>query len=262
MLVLVGALSGVTACGTDPAAGPTDDQSLTIIGGSTTPEAVPSPTPTEMPTETAAPLDLSALSADDRAILEHYLGPDESGRYGEGSWVFAAPLTVDEAMLRLLGPEPLLATPADADLLANAESSAYAFLQVGDGVIAYEDTGFADPPRRLMAALSRDGVVSAVATDNVEAMVRFGYARDGRVVFDSFEYAFVDDLAEIPAEVRDLAALAWVDLDAPIDELGADWLSVALAMSEKVTGVRADESVYDGSEWFLVPLPWAAAQDG
>ena len=46
-------------------------------------------------------------------------------------------------------------------------------------------------------------------TDNIEAMTRFGYARDGEIVFDAFEYAFVDDLDQIPAEVRDLARLAW-----------------------------------------------------
>ena len=58
-------------------------------------------------------------------------------------------------------------------------TSAYAFQQVGDGVVAWEDTGFADPRKRLLAALSEGGAVSAVATGNIEAMTRFGYARDG-----------------------------------------------------------------------------------
>lgn len=139
-------------------------------------------------------------------------------------------------------------------------TSAYAFLQVGDGVVAWENTGFADPPKRLLAALSEGGAVSAVATDNIEAMTRFGYARDGEVVFDAFEYAFVDSLDEIPAEVRDLARLAWSDPDTPMVEL-ASWSAVAQAMSEKVTGVRATPAVQDGDEWYAVPVPWGVVED-
>ena len=142
----------------------------------------------------------------------------------------------------------------------NATRSAYSFLQVGDGVVAWEDTGFADPPKRLLAALSQGGVVSAVATDNIEAMTRFGYARDGDIVFDNYEYAFVDDLAEIPLEVRDLATLAWDDLDGPMVET-ADWFRVAMAMSEKVTGVRATRAVQEVDDWYVVPLPWGAMED-
>jgi len=169
-------------------------------------------------------------------------------------------LTVTEAKERLLGPGAQPVTAADQDAATDFTTSAYAFLQVGDGVVAWEDTGFADPPKRLLAALSEGGAVSAVATDNIEAMTRFGYARDGQIVFDAFEYAFVDSLDEIPAEVRDLARLAWSDPASPMAEL-ASWSAVAQAMSEKVTGVRATPAVQDVDEWYAVPVPWAVAED-
>ncbi|MCW2738498.1 DUF6461 domain-containing protein [Nocardioides sp.] len=201
---------------------------------------------------------MADLSPADQALIDHYLESGEDGP-GEGSWIVAAPMTVEEAQARLLGPSPRRATDADQEGMENAELSAYAFLQVGDGVVAYEDTGFADPPKRLLAALSAGGAVSAVATDNIEAMTRFGYARDGEIVFDAFELAFVDSLNEVPAEVRDLAALAWEGDDD--DAETNDWFAVAMAMCEKVTGIRATAAVRDVEDWYVVPLPWGAAED-
>ena len=225
--------------------------------GGPTPYETPSDVPSYEPEEldrTELDANLAALPPADRALVDHYL----RAPLGEGSWVMAAPMTVEEAKARLLGPNP---EPASRRDVPSATSSSYVFLQVGDGVVAYEDTGFADPPGRLLAALSRDGGAAAVATENIEAMTRFGYARDGKVVFDAFEYAFVEDLEEIPAEVRDLARLAWVDLDGPFVET-ADWFAVAMAMSEKVTGVRAAPAVQDVTDAYVVPLPWAGTSDG
>lgn len=221
------------------------------------PDTTPYETPAYEPPEldsTELEANLAALSPADRELVDHHLGT----RLGEGTWLVAAPMTVAEAKARLLGPDPRRARKRD---FISGDSSAYAFLQVGDGVVAYEDTGFSDPPKRLLAALSRDGAAAAVATDNIEAMTRFGYARDGKVVFDSYEYAFVDDLEEIPEEVRDLARLAWDDLEGPMVQT-ADWLSVATAMSEKVTGVRATRDVRDVDDWYVVPLPWGVMEDG
>lgn len=223
------------------------------------------PLPTEPPTydppelpeldDTELQANLAALPPEDRALVDHHLAHP----LGEGTYVVAAPMTVEEARLRLLGPDP---RPAKRRDFVTGMSSAYAFLQVGDGVVAYEQWGFADPPKRLLAELSRDGAASAVVTDNIEAMTRFGYARDGEIVFDAFEYAFVDDLDEIPTEVRDLARLAWSDLEGPMVET-ADWSAVGLAMAEKVTGVRAtgDVQFVKGKEnWYAVPLPWGAGE--
>lgn len=201
---------------------------------------------------------MTGLSPADRALADHYLQSADESRPGEGSWIVVAPMTVDEAKARLLGPSPRRATEADQDAMESAEISAYAFLQVGDGVVAFEDTGFADPPKRLLAALSAGGAVSAVANDNVKAITRFGYARDGEIVFDSFEYAFVDSLDEFPEEVRDLAALAWVGRD---DDDTLDWFAVAMAMCEKVTRVRATSAVCDVEDRYVVPAIWSAGED-
>lgn len=241
------------------------DEFLTYVTLSETPTPAQEPLSTETPTYAEPPpLDRTQLDANlakisdaDRDLFDHYR-QDKS--LGDGTYVVAAPMTVDEAKSRLLGPNPRLMTRADVKAQMNARISAYTFIQLGDGVLAFEDTGFADPPKRLLAELSRDGVVSAVATENIEAMTRFGYARDGTIVFDAFEYAFVPDLNEIPAEVRDLAALAWDDLEGPMVE-SADWFDVAMAMSEKVTGVRATDPFEENQPSYVVPLPWGAAED-
>ena len=200
---------------------------------------------------------MTELSATDQALADHYL---RDGGLGEGTWIIVAPMTVTEARARLLGPDPRVATEADQDAIEEAEISAYVFHQVGDGVVAWEDTGFADPPKRLLAELSRDGAVSAVMTDNIEAMTRFGYARDGDIVFDASEFVFVDSLEEIPSEVRDLAALAWSDLDGPTVER-AEPTRIAAAMCEKVTGIRATGDVEEGAEAYIVPMLWGVLED-
>jgi hypothetical protein len=272
-LLLLGT-AGLGGCGEQDSSSP-DEATYRVDGlnnshgdeQSPTPEPSPPPTPAtdespyETPTYEPPDLDssqleanLAMLSPEDRALADHHLG----SRLGEGTWLVAAPMTVEEAKAILLGTDPQLARRRD---FLSGDSSAYGFLQVGDGVVAHEDTGFADPPRRLLAALSRDGGAAAVATDNIEAMTRFGYARDGEVVFDELEYAFVDDLGEVPSEVRDLARLAWEDLDGPMVET-ADWLAVATAMSEKVTGVRTTRDVRQVDDWYVVPLPWGVMEDG
>lgn len=263
MVLLLGVL-GAAGCGEQDSSGAAQQPTLSGTATTTSPE-----TPTETPAPSHEPpeldrtelhANLAALSAGDAALADHYLHAKGADRMGEGTWIVAAPLTVTEARERLFGPgvQPMAAEELKAEI--DVDQSAYAFMQVGDGVVAYEDTGFADPPKRLLAALSEGGAVSAVATDNIEAMTRFGYARDGEIVFDAFEYAFVDDLDEIPAEVRDLARLAWSDPEGPMVEL-ADWAAVAQAMSEKVTGVRATSSVLEVDEWYVVPVPWGVLED-
>jgi hypothetical protein len=253
-VLLVGSL-GVAGCGDEDSSGVAQEPTSEVPTPSTSPDGTP--TTYEPPDLDRTELDanLAALSPEDRALVDHYTG---GKRDEEGTWIVAAPLTVAEARERLLGPGAQPATDADLRRMGFDES-AYAFLQVGDGVVAWENTGFADPPGRLLAALSKGGGVSAVATDNIEAMTRFGYARDGEVVFDAVDYAFVDSLDEIPPEVRDLARLAWVDPDGPMVET-ASWAAVAQAMSEKVTGVRAP-AVWDVGQWYAVPVPWPATED-
>ena len=263
VVLLLGVL-GAAACGEQDSSGVAQQPSASGAATETSPGTpTGTPAPTYEPPEldrTELDANLAALSAEDAALADHYLHAKGADRMEEGTWIVAAPLTVTEAKERLLGPgaQPLAAKQLDAEV--DFDHSAYAFLQVGDGVVAWENTGFADPPKRLLAALSEGGAVSAVATDNIEAMTRFGYARDGEIVFDAFEYAFVDSLDEIPAEVRDLARLAWSDPAGPMVEI-ADWAAVAQAMSEKVTGVRATSSVLDADEWYVVPVPWGVMED-
>lgn len=76
----------------------------------------------------------------------------------------------------------------------------------------------------------------------------------------AFDYAFVDSLDEISAEVRDLARLAWSDPEGPMVET-ADWALIAQTMNEKVTGVRATPAVLDSDEWYAVPVPWGVMED-
>lgn len=200
--------------------------------------------------------DLSRLSAEDRSLVEHYT--NEQHVLAGGTWIFVAPMTVDEAVSRLLGPDPPRATPADRRQIRNLDASRYGFLQVGEGVVAHEPLALADPPRRVLAALSREGAVAAVTTSDIELNTRFGYARDGRTVFDVSDYPVVDSVTDYPSEIRELASLAWLD---PEEDSGADagvvdWVAVGQALCEKVTGVRADASAKKVEEQYLVPLPW------
>ena len=246
----------------------TDDSDIDV--SPTEPSPAQEPTPTETPTyepperpaldRTELDANLAALSPADRDLVDHYLHAKGEDRLGEGTWVVAAPMTVDEAVQILFGPDPQDTDDLTEEQLLSGEFSGYSVIQVGDGIVAYEDTGFADPPKRLLAALSEGGGASAVATDNIEAMTRFGYARDGKVVYDNYEYAFADSLDEIPAEVRDLARLAWEDPEGPMVAT-ASWSKVAMAMSEKVTGVRATRAVQDGQDWYVVPVAWGAMED-
>lgn len=266
MLVLLGSV-GLGGCGERV---PSDDAVVVdgldgsydggpgIVAGQPSgsrPEGTPSDESTA-PDRDTVDVDLTALSPSDAALAEHHLG----ARLGEGTWVVASPMTVDEAVRLLFGPDPETVDDLTDDRIMSGTISAYTVVQAGDGVVAYEDTGFADPPRRLLAALSQGGGTSAVVTDNIDAMTRFGYARDGQVVFDEPEYAFVEDLDEIPAEVRDLARLAWEDLDGP-QAATADWSAVGLAMAEKVTGVRASRDARNGTDWYVVPMAWGAMED-
>lgn len=117
------------------------------------------------------------------------------------------------------------------------DSSAYTFLPVDGGILAMEPSGYADPAIDTLVALSAGGRAAAVVRGNIQAHTRFGAARDGELVFDDHEYTFVDDLDSVPAELREIFDLAWVDLDDEDAEPEADDIAAGLAMAEVVTGV-------------------------
>lgn len=130
--------------------------------------------------------------------------------------------------------------PADVD----DEGAAWSFTQIDGGILAMEDSGYADPAPATLRALSQGGRAAAVARSNIQGHDRFGAARNGETVFDDDEFVYVETLDEIPEQVRGLAALVWSD---PAEEEADDhWpahdiLAVGLAMAEVVTGLSFDE---------------------
>ncbi|HSU02889.1 MAG TPA: DUF6461 domain-containing protein [Nocardioides sp.] len=154
------------------------------------------------------------------------------------------------------------AAPAEGEDLEDDEVSAYAFVEVDGGVLAMEYTGFADPTVAALTRLSADGRSVAVVRDNISAHLRFGCARDGALLFDDDEFAFIeaDDRTRVPDELRPLFDLAWVDLDAddPDEHDDRNPIGVALAMAEAVTGVDLTEEDFERamslprSEWHAV----------
>lgn len=144
----------------------------------------------------------------------------------------AAALEVDTAAEPTEWPES-----ADEDI----ELSDYALVPIDGGVLAIELSGYADPSRTALRTLTRGGRSAAVVRSNIQAHVRFGCARDGEVVFDDDEFSFIDETDRVPAELRPLFDLAWVDLDAeegPDDDDAAAPFLVGLAMTEVFTGLR------------------------
>ena len=157
----------------------------------------------------------------------------------------------------------------DLDRLARMDEpthAAYAFVEVPGGILAVEDSGYADPPNAALVALSAGGRSVAVVRDNIQAHTRFGCARDGVLLFDADEYTFVEDRSGVPAELRPLFDRAWVDLEADDDEEGDDPMTVALAMAELVTGIeltaeQLEEAYGRDAPRRLVPVMRYAEED-
>lgn len=173
----------------------------------------------------------------------------------EGTVVVATRTRVATLRRVLVGPR---ATPAGEYAIDSAPyrgEVAWAFRQVGGAAVAYEPYGFTVIGKSALVRLSASGRTVAVASSNEEAMIFFGYARDGRLRYGPEEFAY-DRKRHYPAEVRDLAALAWIDLDAPWGALDDAWPAeeVAPALVEHVTGVRAPDDWEYSADWFLGPL--------
>lgn len=120
----------------------------------------------------------------------------------------------------------------------------YVFVPLGDGVLAYEDAGYADPSVEALASMSRGGRAAAVVRTNTQGHLRFGCARDGQLLFDDDEYMYAEDRSGVPDEIRPLFSLAWVDLTRE-ESFSADGAAVALAMAEVITGVRLSRDDLD-----------------
>lgn len=131
----------------------------------------------------------------------------------------------------------LAADPTEYPEADDEEHSAYALTDLDGGVLAVEHSGYADPSLDALRTLSAGGRSVAVVRDNLQAHTRFGWARDGEVVFDDDEYPYLEDPARVPAELRPLFDTAWVDEDDDADD-EAHPFPVGLAMAELVTGLR------------------------
>jgi hypothetical protein len=128
---------------------------------------------------------------------------------------------------------------ADGQEVADDERSAYAFFEVDGGVLAVEYTGYAGPSVDALVRLSAGGRSAAVVGSDIQAHDRFGCARDGVLLFDDPEYTYLeaDDRSRVPAELRHVFNLAWVDLDEVDDDGEAMAFAVGLTMAELVTGI-------------------------
>jgi hypothetical protein len=166
-------------------------------------------------------------------IIEHYknlTGYDETTLVVRGR-------SVDE-VVEALGGVP--ADTLDEDELYGEEPvwAVYTLIAIEGGVVATEDTGYADPPNAVLTMLSEGGRAAAVVRDNIQAHGRFGYARDGALLFDDDEWRFLADRDSVPDEVRALLDLGWVDLGDDSEPREDDTTAIGLAMAEVATGLR------------------------
>ena len=122
-------------------------------------------------------------------------------------------------------------------------------------MLAVEITGFGDPSKADLVALSMSGAASVVRS-NILAHYRFGCARAGELLFDADEYIFVEDLDAVPAELQDMFRLVCDDLaDEPNHVEHRDPFAVGLAMCEVVTGLEVSADHVQGGRrgFFAAP---------
>ena len=180
-------------------------------------------------------------------VLEHY----KNLSIGDESTLVVRGASVQE-VVDALGGVPLDDVPEDEWDGDEPIWATYTLTAIEGGVLASEDTGYADPPNSVLVALSEGGRAAAVVRDNIQAHCRFGSARDGKLLFDSHEFTYLEDRDSVPDELRPLFDLAWVDLTQddcePQEE---DSRAVGMAMAEVVTGIRltpADAANLEGDE--------------
>jgi hypothetical protein len=133
-----------------------------------------------------------------------------------------------------------LGSPTDDPWEGEGETTGWALMDLPSGVLAIEPTGYGDPANAALVELSRHGGAAAVVRSNIQGHERFGCARDGELLYDNDEYTYEEDLDAVPAEIRSLFDLAWVDLDDDDDDddEGSDPIAVGLAMAEVITGIE------------------------
>lgn len=153
----------------------------------------------------------------------------------------ASGVSRDEAV-GVLGIE--LDRPVDGSWDNGDDYTGWALVDVPGGVLAIETTGYGDPSTEALGLLSKNGAAGVVRS-NIQARMRFGCARGSEVLFDDDGFMYVDDPTIVPAELRQLFALAWIDLDDEDDfgDGGPSPFAVALAMVEAISGVKLTEDL-------------------
>jgi hypothetical protein len=192
------------------------------------------------------------------ATLEYYVSVAEAFYDTESLTVLVVAGRSRDQVARTLGVD--LGTPT-GDPWAGDKSTGWALMNLPSGVLAIEPTGYGDPTNAALVELSSDGGAAAVTRSNIQAHHRFGCARDGELLYDNDEYVYEENLEVVPAEIRSLFDLAWVDLDAEDDDEDddGDWtdpLAVGLAMAEVVTGIErtaAQAAGVDADGFFVAP---------
>lgn len=186
-------------------------------------------------------------------LVEHYKGL----QVGTETTLVVRGASVPE-VVEALGGVPLDDVPEDELDSDEPIWAVCTITAIPGGVLASEDTGYADPPTSVLVALSEGDRAAAVVRDNIQGHRRFGCARDGVLLFDSHEYVFVEEPDSVPAELRALFDLAWIDLDQDDHEpREEDAGAVALAMAEVVTGIHltpADAAAHEGDDATVVAV--------
>jgi hypothetical protein len=157
------------------------------------------------------------------------------------------------------GDRESVAAGLDVDLSDSAEPfswddgrhTSWSIHEVAGGVVAFELSGFGDPSLAALRALSSNGGAAAVVRSNVLHRLRFGCARNGRVLFDDGDFAYRPTADGVPDEVRELfdSVLVGRDIDG-YAENGRDGFAAALAMAEIITGVGVPEEHARGINGF------------
>ena len=194
------------------------------------------------------------------ATSEYYSDVLDAGRLdGESLTVLVVADATRDEVLGALGAGAEVVPESD-EMLEDVDHSAYAVVEVAGGVLAIEQSGYADPAVTTLRQLSEGGRAAAVVRSNIQGHVRFGCARAGDVLFDDDEYMYADDVSTVPGEIRHLFELVWDDLEGDDaddgDDDGADGLTVGLAMAEVITGVAlTSDDLLRAQEgpWLRVP---------
>src|SRR3954451_19839161 len=113
------------------------------------------------------------------ADLEYYAALDPHWGSTESLTVLVVRGRSRPETAEILGVD--LAAHGDVDDFPE-HGSVWSLLEIPEGVLGIERTGYGDPTVRALRELSGGGCAAAVVRHNIQAHLRFGGARDGDVL--------------------------------------------------------------------------------